>query len=82
MSDHNTSIQSKEGNGISPFWILAGILFVILVVVLGGMTLSHSSNATEMEDADRAAVRIKNLADLQAADTALLTSYGWINQAK
>lgn len=83
MSLHNESIpESTEVKGGSPFWMLAGILFIILVVVLGGMMLSNSGSATETEDTARAAVRMKNLSDLQAADATLLNSYGWVDQAK
>jgi hypothetical protein len=58
------------------------LFFLLLLVVVGGLLLEHSGTATETEDADRSAVRIKNLAELQAADTAQLTTYGWNDRAK
>lgn len=62
--------------------LLIGVLILLLAAVLGGLWLNRSTSATETEDADRAAVRVKNLAELQAADTNALTTYGWNDQAK
>lgn len=62
--------------------LLIGVLILLLAAVLGGLWLNRSTSATETEDADRAAVRVKNLAELQAADTKALTTYGWNDQAK
>jgi hypothetical protein len=50
--------------------------------VAGGLWVSHSGSATDREDQERAAVRTKNLADLQAADQTALTTYGWSDKAK
>jgi len=66
----------------SNFLLAAGVLLLVLLLVVGGLLLGRSDSATEREDADRASVRIKNLVELQAADTALLTTYGWNDKAK
>ena len=66
----------------STFLLTAGVLILILLLVVGGLLLGRSDSATETEDADRAAVRTKNLSELQAADTALLTTYGWNDKDK
>jgi cytochrome bd-type quinol oxidase subunit 2 len=62
--------------------LLIGVLILLLAAVLGGLWLNRSTSATETEDADRAAMRVKNLTELQAADTNALTTYGWNDQAK
>jgi glutathione-regulated potassium-efflux system ancillary protein KefC len=55
---------------------------LLLAAVAGGLWVSHSGSATDREDQERAAVRTKNLADLQAADQTALTTYGWSDKAK
>jgi len=59
-----------------------GVLILLLAAVIGALWLNRSESATETEDLDRAAVRTKNLAELQAADSNALTTYGWNDQAK
>jgi len=83
MSDQHSHplAESKTKSGF-PFFMLLGILALIIVLVVGGLLLVRSDSATEDEDAARSAVRIKNLAELQSADAAQLTTYGWVNQAK
>jgi hypothetical protein len=58
------------------------VLILLLAAVIGGLWLNRSDSATETEDANRAAVRTKNLADLQAADANALTTDGWNDQTK
>ena len=64
--------------------ILLGIcvLILLLLALIGALWLNGSTSATETEDAERSALRTKNLAELQAADNAALTTYGWNDQAK
>lgn len=82
MSTYPAPTETKQKSN-NQFLMLAGILVLLLLVIVGTLALnSHSGSATEAEDADRAAVRVKNLTDLQAADTAQLTSYGWNDKAK
>ena len=54
----------------------------MIAAVLGGLWLNRSGSVTETEDANRAAIRAKNLAELQSADTTALTTYGWNDKAK
>ena len=84
MSHHDSPSQRTlaAGKAGSNFLLAAGVLFLVLLLVIGGLLLGRSDSATEREDADRAAVRTKNLVELQAADTALLTTYGWNDKAK
>ena len=86
MSDyesHSPSVhQSQYREGFSSLLKVAWILALLLLLVVAALLLGRSDSATETEDAERAAVRSKNLAELQAADTALLNSYGWNDQAK
>lgn len=80
QKSHST-IKPEASKG-SAFLLTLGLLLLLIVVIVGGKLLSHSSNATETEDADRAAVRTKNLAELQTADSAQLSTYGWNDNAK
>ncbi len=83
MSDHHSHpLAEPKTNSGFPFVMLLGIFSLILLLVVGGLLLGRSDTATEDEDSARSAVRIKNLAELQAADTTQLTTYGWVNQAK
>jgi hypothetical protein len=60
----------------------ATLLILLIAGIFGALWLNGSSSATDQEDAARAVVRAKNLAELQAADTAALTTYGWNDRAK
>lgn len=59
-----------------------GVLILLLAAIAGGLWINSSETATVSEDSSRAAVRVKNLADLQAADSNALTTYGWNDQSK
>jgi len=80
---HQTSTESAEGPSLGGR-ILFGVTVLVLLIagIFGAMWLNSSSTATDQEDAERSAVRTKNLAELQAADTAALTTYGWNDRAK
>ena len=80
-SEHSAAATEMPKKGFS-FLLLAGVLLLVLLVIVGTVVVTQSGSATENEDAARAAVRTKNLAELQASDAALLNSYGWVNQAK
>jgi len=80
-SEHSAAATEMPKKGFS-FLLLAGVLLLVLLVIVGTVVVTQSGSATENEDAARAAVRTKNLAELQASDATLLTSYGWVNQAK
>ena len=80
MSHHD--INSEKPNSASPFLLGAGVVLVLLVALAGSLLISRSSSPTDIEDSERAGLRTKNLTDLQSADTALLSSYGWNDQAK
>jgi flagellar basal body-associated protein FliL len=83
--EHAHQTASKTDRGISPGkLILLGIavLILLLAAAAGSLWINQMSPATETEDAERAALRSKNLAELEAADTTTLTTYGWNDQAK
>jgi len=80
-SEHSAATTEMPKKGFS-FLLLAGVLLLVLLVIVGTVVVTQSGSATENEDAARAAVRTKNLSELQASDAALLNSYGWVNQAK
>ena len=81
MSHNHTPIQEKprSSTGILHF---IGVLILMIAAVLGGLWLNRSGSVTETEDADRAAIHAKNLAELQSSDTTALTTYGWNDKAK
>lgn len=58
------------------------VLVLLLAAVFAALWINRAPNATEAEDAARSAERTKNLSELQAADNAALTTYGWNDQAK
>lgn len=64
--------------------ILIGVVVLVLLLaaVFAALWINGAPNATEAEDAARSAERTKNLSELQAADNAALTTYGWNDQAK
>lgn len=64
--------------------ILIGVVVLVLLLaaLFAALWISRAPNATEAEDAARSAERAKNLSELQAADNAALTTYGWNDQAK
>lgn len=78
--DHTSNSENPRLSTGILLWI--GVLILLLAAVLGGLWLNRSNTATEIEDAGRTAVRTKNLAELQAADSNALTTYGWNDQAK
>lgn len=84
MTDkHKTSSLPQATASLGRRIVLgAMILVLLLLAVLGGLWINNTSTATETEDAERSAVRAKNLEELQAADQAALTTYGWNDQAK
>lgn len=80
---HQTSSEPHRESPIGPRILLGlGVLILLVIAVLGALWINGSGPATETEDADRSAVRTKNLAELQAADTAALATYGWNDRAK
>jgi len=79
---HDHTFNSEKPRLSSGVLLLIGVLILLLAAVLGGLWLNRSNTATETEDADRASVRTKNLAELQVADSNALTTYGWNDQAK
>jgi flagellar basal body-associated protein FliL len=79
--DHDTAGQKPRRK--YGFWTVFLVLVVLLVAILGAVWVNTSSeSATEREDAERGVERSKNLATLQAADQATLTTYGWNDKAK
>ena len=81
MTHHHETSTTPAAKGPG---ILLGIAVVLLFLaaVIGGLWINRFASATEAEDAARSVERAKNLAELQAADTATLTTYGWNDRAK
>jgi flagellar basal body-associated protein FliL len=80
---HQTSTESAGESSIKGRLLLGITVFLLLVAgIFGALWVNGSASATENEDAARSAERTKNLAELQAADTTALTTYGWNDRAK
>lgn len=69
-SIHTEQLPDKKAKCCPAFLLLVSVLFLLLLPVAGALLLVPSATATEQEDAARAALRIKNLTELQAADAA------------
>lgn len=79
---HQNHPGPKASSPVKAVVIGVSVLILLLAATLAGLRLRSASSATEAEDAARSAERTKNLADLQAADKAQLTTYGWNDRAK
>lgn len=69
-SIHTEQLPEKKSKSCPAFLLLVSVLFLLVLPVAGALLVVPSATATEQEDAARAALRIKNLTDLQAADAA------------
>ncbi len=78
---HHQSEQAPVSRGPGIF-LVVGVLIVLIVAILAGIRLLGSGSATETEDAERSAVRLKNLEEVKAADALQVTTYGWNDRAK
>ena len=78
---HSVETHSSAGKG-TRIVILLAVLILLLAAVFAALWVNAAPTATDAEDAARSAERLKNLADLQAADQATLTIYGWNDRAK
>ena len=83
MTDHQTTSETPASASLGSRIVLGiGVLILLLIAVIGALWLNRANSATETEDAERSAVRAKNLTELQSADKATLATYGWNDQAK
>jgi hypothetical protein len=65
------------------FWIfLLGLVGLALFVLINAWLRGDETASTDPEDAARNELRIQNLADLRAEDTAKLETYAWVDQGK
>ena len=78
-SHHDKPAASSAGRSIL---LGAAVLILLLAAVFGALWIGNSHDATQAEDAARSAERLKNLSELQAADQAQLSTYGWNDRAK
>ena len=79
---HETSHESAAASRGPGILLGVAVLILLLIAAAGALWINRSGSATELEDAARAAERTKNLAELQAADKAALSTYGWNDKAK
>ena len=76
------SMQSNNGNNEKIVWHY-GINFVVAVLLFGALTAAVKFSTKEPAiDADRAAVRAKDLAEIRATEAKSLNTVGWVDQAR
>ena len=82
QTDHSN--HSSNQNGKKPlFWIFVlGLAGIALFLGLSNMIRGNQASTIYPEDAERDAVRIKNLADLRAENDLQLNTYAWVDRAK
>ncbi|TSA35187.1 MAG: hypothetical protein D4R65_04900 [Verrucomicrobiaceae bacterium] len=78
MSAANTT--SRKQPALWPFF-LASLIMILLFWGINKWLMDGGGNP-EPEEAARAEVRIKNLADLRAENAAKLEKYAWVDRAK
>lgn len=62
----------------SRFWTASGMLVLFASALI--LVLRWNPEPLD-EDAERALLRVKNLAELRQSDEKMLTTYGWVDQA-
>lgn len=83
MSHHHSHHAAAPSSSAGRTVLLGvAVLILLLAAVFGALWIGNSPDATQAEDAARSAERLKNLAELQAADQAQLSTYGWNDRAK
>jgi hypothetical protein len=78
MTDHS----HNPGAGQKSFWLIFVIGLVVIALFYVISQNMVSSNPRPDEEAERAALRTKNLEDLQKANEAKLNHYSWVDKAK
>ena len=76
----STSTQPKAP-ALWPFFVL-GLLMIVLFFGINKWLVGSSLGSTDPEEAARAEIRIKNLAELRKENEAKLHSYAWVDRAK
>lgn len=79
MSDSND--HSRKPPALWPFFLLGLVLLLMFWGVSFGLTHWNAGNP-EPEEAARAVVRAKYLADLRADNAKKLDGYAWVNREK
>lgn len=82
MSHHHSHHAAPSFSVSRSVFLGAAVLVLLLAAVFGALWIGNSPDATQAEDAARSAERLKNLSELQAADQAQLSTYGWNDRAK
>lgn len=78
------SNHSSNQNGKKPvFWIFVlGLAGIALFLGLSNLIRGNQASTIYPEDAERDAVRVKNLAELRAENDVKLNTYAWADRAK
>jgi hypothetical protein len=81
MSTATSINEARKPPGLWLFFLLALVLLLVFWAGSAWLTSWAAGNA-EPEEAARAELRIKNLAELRADNAKKLDSYAWIDRAK
>jgi len=73
--------QNTQKNRVSNSVILTGLVMILLFVGLAAFLVSQRQNIPTVDE-QNAAVRLKNLAELNAENQKILTEYHWIDKNK
>lgn len=75
------SSDSAKKPALWPFFAL-GLVMMLLFLGINKWLVGSNLGDTTPEDAARSELRVKNLAELRAEDSAKLNGYAWINREK
>lgn len=81
MSHETTPSHSRKAPSLWPFFAL-GLLMLLLFWGVNKWLIGSDPSNPEPEEAARAVLRAKNLADLRAENALKLEQYAWIDRAK
>ncbi len=81
MSQDASIPASRKAPAIWPFFLI-GLLMLLLFWGVNKWLVGFEASDAEPEEAARAELRIKNLAELRAENATKLESYAWVDRAK
>lgn len=74
-------MSRSSTESVATVWNIGVAAMALLIVALLVWAMKHYTTPPAL-DAERAALRVQNLAELQAADTQAVESYAWIDPGK
>lgn len=81
MASEASKAASRKAPALWPIFVI-GLLMLVLFWIVNKGLLGWDVSNPEPEEAARAALRAKNLSELQAENASKLDSYAWVDRAK